>query len=144
MRTNTSSIDTSNETRHADSDLQNLEARSLLNDDQINITVKEIEAAVSTLKRGCSKGADGLNSEHLIHGGPILTLWLRKIFNAIISLEEIPTCFKEGVIVPVYKGKGKDPLLSSTYRGITDNYVDLPLCGKPNSGIPRAYSYTSA
>ena len=85
--------------------LQNLEAKSLLNDDEIldtDITVKEIEAVVSTLKCGHSKGADILNSEHLIHGGPILMLWLRKIFNAIISLEEVPTCFKEGVIIPVY------------------------------------------
>ena len=46
-------------------------------------------------------------------------LWLMKIFNAIISLEEVPTCFKEGVIIPVYKGRGKDPLLASSYRGIT-------------------------
>ena len=46
-------------------------------------------------------------------------LWLMKIFIAIISLEEVPTCFKEGVIIPVYKGRGKDPLLASSYQGIT-------------------------
>ena len=46
-------------------------------------------------------------------------LWLKKIFNAIISLEEVPTCFKEGIVIPVYKGKGKDPLLTSSYHGIT-------------------------
>ena len=66
-----------------------------------------------------SKGADGLNSEHLIYGGPSLILWLKKIFNTIILLEEVPTCFKEGIVTPVYKGKGKDPLLTSSYRGIT-------------------------
>ena len=46
-------------------------------------------------------------------------LWLMKIFNAVISLEEVPTCFKKGIIIPVYKGNGKDPLLASSYRGIT-------------------------
>ena len=48
--------------------------------------------------------------------GPIL--WLKKIFNTIILLEEVPTCFKEGIVTPVYKGKGNDPLLTSRYRGI--------------------------
>ena len=117
-----SSIDASNDTQHADFDLDNLIARSLLNDDQIldtDITVEEIEGAIRTLKRGRSRGADGLNSEHLIYGGPIFMLWLKKIFNAIISLEEVPTCFKEGIVIPVYNGKGKDPLLTSSYRGIT-------------------------
>ena len=46
-----------------------------------------------------------------------------KIFNTIIHLEEIPTCMKEGVIVPVYKGKGKDPLMPESYRGITMSSV---------------------
>ena len=117
-----SAIDTENESQPADSNIYDLEAKSLLNDDQIldtSITLEEIEAAVNTLKLGHSKGADGLNSEHLLYGGPTLMLWLMKIFNAIISLEEVPTCFKEGVIIPVYKGRGKDPLLASSYRGIT-------------------------
>ena len=30
---------------------------------------------------------------------------------------------KEGVIVPVYKGKGKDPLMPESYRGITMSSV---------------------
>ena len=76
------------------------------------------------LKCGRSKVADGLNSEHLIlehliYGGDSLKLWLKKIFNAIVSLEEIPSSFKEGIVIPIYKGKGKDPLLTSSYRGIT-------------------------
>ena len=42
-----------------------------------------------------------------------------KIFNAIISLESVPSCLTEGIVVPVYKGKGKDPLSPSSYHGIT-------------------------
>ena len=99
-----SAIDTENESQPADSNIYDLEAKSLLTDDQIldtSITLEEIEAAVNTLKLGRSKGADGLNSEHLLYGGPTLMLWLMKIFNAVISLEEVPTCFKEGVIILV-------------------------------------------
>lgn len=66
------------------------------------ITVEEIENAIHALKHGRSKGADGLNLEHLIH--------VIKDFNAIISI-----CFKEGIVIPVYKGNGKDPFLTSSY-----------------------------
>ena len=113
-----SNIDASNQTPYANYDIDNLEASSFTHDDQIldiDINVEQIEAAINTLKRGRSKGADGLNSEHLIYGGPSLILWLKKIFNTIILLEEVPTCFKEGIITPVYKGKGKYPLLTSSY-----------------------------
>ena len=41
-----------------------------------------------------------------------MQLWLKKIFNAIICLEQIPSCFKDTIIIPIYKGKGKDPLLT--------------------------------
>ena len=102
--------------------LSMLEADSFTHEDQIldtDIVVEEIEDALKVLKLGRSKGADGLNSEHLLYGGTAVTLWLKKIFNTIISLEEIPSCLKEGVVVPIYKGKGKDPLSTSSYRGIT-------------------------
>ena len=55
-------------------------------------------------------------SEHLLYGGRPICLWLKRIFDTIISNEVIPACLKEGVVVPVYKGKGKD---SSSFRGST-------------------------
>ena len=36
----------------------------------------------------------------------------------MLCMLEVLTCFKEGVIL-VYKGKGKDPRLASSYCGIT-------------------------
>ena len=102
--------------------LINLEMRFNANNNQIldtEITVEEIEKALHTLKLGRSDGTDGLKSEHLLYGGYSLKLWLKKIFNAIIAHEFISPCLKEGVVVPIYKGKGKDPLLPSSYRGIT-------------------------
>ena len=134
-----SAIDTENESQPADSNIYDLEAKSLLNDDQIldtSITLEEIEAAVNTLKLGRSKGADGLNSEHLLYGGPTLMLWPMKIFNAIISLEEVPTCFKEGVIIPVYKGREvptcfKEGVIIPVYKG-----REVPTCFKEGVIIP--------
>ena len=52
-------------------------------------------------------------------GGDTLKLWLKKIFNTIVSLEELPASLNEGLIIPVHKGKGKDPFLPGSYSGIT-------------------------
>ena len=71
------------------------------------------------LKCGKNGGVDGLQPEHIKYGGHSLILWLQRIFNAIIALEDIPPCLKVGVNVPVFKGKGRDPLIPSSYRGIT-------------------------
>ena len=41
----------------------------------IDIIVEEIDATFTALTCGCSKGTDGLNSEHPIYGGDLLKLW---------------------------------------------------------------------
>jgi len=99
-----------------------LEKKSHGNCDDIldsEICAEEIEAALKSMKKGKSGGADGLSPEHLAYGGETLKCWLRKVFNIILSLEEIPDCLKEGILIPIYKKQGKDPLLPSSYRGIT-------------------------
>ena len=83
------------------------------------ITYPEVSAAIKALKLGRSAGPDNLLAEHIKYGGPTLVKWLTKVFNRISVIEEIPSCLKAGLIIPVYKGKGKDPLLPSSYRGIT-------------------------
>ena len=39
--------------------------------------------------------------------------------NLIVTLEVLPDSLKSGVIIPVYKGRGRDPLFPGNYRGIT-------------------------
>ena len=56
---------------------------------------------------------------HLKFSGPVFRIWLCYIYNSICQLECIPQCFKDGVIIPVFKGKGKDPLQTKSYRGIS-------------------------
>ena len=83
------------------------------------ICVEEIENALKTIKLGKSGGLDSLSPEHVVYGGEMLKIWMKKIFNRILTLEELPDCLKEGLVVPIYKKQGKDPLLVSSYRGIT-------------------------
>ena len=42
-----------------------------------------------------------------------------KILNDTVELESLPMVLKKGDVVPVYKGRGKDPMKSDSYRGIT-------------------------
>ena len=102
--------------------LSSMECASFLNEEKIldvEVCVEEIEVALKAMKLGKSCGGDGLDPEHIYYGGEILKVWLKKVFNRIIALEEVPVCLKEGVILLVYKGKGKDPLQMKNYRGIT-------------------------
>ena len=85
----------------------------------VQIKVEEIEGLIKKLKRGKSCGPDGILPEHIIYGGSLLKMWLRKIFNTIVELESIPACLNNAIIVPINKGKGKNPLSTNSYRGIS-------------------------
>ena len=115
----------SSPTNHLDaatSTITDLEDMSFWNKEDIldtQIDVAEIEGGLRTLKLGKSGGIDGLDPEHLYYGGEALKLWLKKIFNRFIALEEVPNSLNEGLVIPVYKKNGKDPHLPGSYRGIT-------------------------
>ena len=104
------------------SQLHQLEAQTYQENDFVldsTIVVEEVEAALAHLKKNSSGGPDELSPQHLSLCGPLFKNWICKIFNTILTLEAIPASFKAGIIVPIYKGKGKDPLLTGSYRGIT-------------------------
>ena len=108
--------------RNAASDVSRIEVTSFLSYDNIldyEILVEEIEGALKTIKLGKSEGVDCLDPEYIYFGGDALKLWLKKTFNRIVSLEKVPDSLNEGLIIPVHKGKGKDPFLPGNYRGIT-------------------------
>ena len=85
----------------------------------VPFTLEEVDGAVRGLKLGKSGGYDHLQPEHLRHGGKLLIVWLQQVCNTIIENEIVPDSFKLGVVSPVYKGNGKDPLDANSYRGIT-------------------------
>ena len=99
-----------------------LHSLSLNNEDyvlDVPITIEEIEGAIAKLKRGKSSGPDGILPEHIIYGGSALRRWLKRIFTTIIDLEAVPPSLLNAITVPIYKGKGKNPLLTNNYRGIS-------------------------
>ncbi len=102
-----------------------LESASYFNPDLIFDTEICVEAAQKALK---SAGPDQLDPKHICKGGEMLKLWLKRIYNTIVSKTGtsilVYLCFKQegilkhGIITPI-KGKGKNPLLTTNYRGIT-------------------------
>ena len=101
---------------------ESLALSSLPNEDHlldVPFSPEEVETVIKHLKKRKSPGLDGLLAEHLQHGGTAVVDWLTHLLNAIVAFEEIPDMLKCGVVVPVYKGGGKDPLNPSNYRGIT-------------------------
>ena len=102
--------------------IKRLEALSYENEEyllDVPFTSDEVARAVHKLKKKKAPGPDGLLVEHLKAGGDAVIIWLRNILNAVVELEVIPDVMKRGVVVPVYKGGGKDPLKIDSYRGIT-------------------------
>ena len=100
------------------SDVEYMEAMSHGFEDFIldyPISIEETEIAVKKLKTR-SGGADGLLAEHLKHGGHVLTLWLKRIFNLehleqdmasdrMRSVLEICTCAL--LNITLYSGRGR-------------------------------------
>ena len=74
--------------------------------------------AIKSIKNGKSSGFDDITAEHIKHGGAMLIELLVCVFNSVTVNEEIPPCFKKGVIIPIPKGK-KDATQMNNNRGIT-------------------------
>ena len=89
----------------------------------VPFSIEEVEHTVYKMKLKKSAGPDNLTAEHLKFGGQSIIIWLTEIFNSVVDVEQIPTCLKLGITIPVYKGGGKDPLNVNSYRGITLNSV---------------------
>ena len=85
----------------------------------VPFTSEEVDSVLKKLKLGKAAGHDGVQAEHLKCGGLILRDWILQICNAITELEHVPDSLKIGIITPLYKGGGKDPLDTHSYRGVT-------------------------
>ena len=102
--------------------VESLEMQSYINEEFLLedlFSVDEISGAVTRLKVRKVPGPDRLMAEHLKAGGEAVVIWLTWILNAVMKLEAIPEVLKRGIIVPVYKGGGKDPMRTDSYTGIT-------------------------
>ena len=93
----------------------------------VPVQVEEIEGAIKSLPNDKAAGFDGVMSDYLKFGGESLNIWIVQIFNPIISLECIHASFKKANITSAYKGKGRDPLNTNSYRGIEVSMVSSKL-----------------
>ena len=82
------------------------------------ITELEILVAIDKLKKGKTTDEGGLYAEYFHLLKHQISVTLTNLFNAILRSGRIPNCFQMGVVTPVFK-KGKDPLLTTNYSGIT-------------------------
>ena len=107
--------------------MASLELKSIWNEEgllDIPFSLEEVKGAITKLKRKKAAGPDGVVAEHLIAGGDAVSLWLKGILNAVIEMEKIPAVLKCGVVVPVYKGGGRDPLEHKQLQGCDADICD--------------------
>jgi hypothetical protein len=82
-------------------------------------TCAEITGKLSSLPKGKAPGVDLITYEHVKNGGEVLTQCITNLFNAIIQFTQVPHGFKQGLLIPLYKGGGKPRNNKHSYRGIT-------------------------
>jgi hypothetical protein len=84
-----------------------------------DVTYEEVRSAIKKLKKQKAPGYDRIQNEHILYGGDNLVKLLAKMFNAILKLEYIPSQWRTGTIIPIFKGKGKNETQIDSYRPVT-------------------------
>ena len=82
-------------------------------------SLKEICKAIGKLHLRKASGEDSISSEHIKYGGENLKVALTLVFNHVVKFEYVPSNFKVGIQIPLYKGKTLCSLSTDSYRGIT-------------------------
>ena len=80
-------------------------------------TEEEVDRAMKRMKRHKGQGVDGITSDIIKLGGPIVLTYLTNIFNNILKTKQIPDTWHEAKIVILFK-KG-DPKDIKNYRPIS-------------------------
>ena len=84
------------------------------------VTADQVAGLLRRLPRGKVPGADGVASEHLVHGcSPTLLSALARLLSACLTACNVPAAFAESVIVPLLKKSQLDPSQMDNYRPIS-------------------------
>jgi hypothetical protein len=81
-------------------------------------TLTEVTSAIRRLKNGKAAGPDGITPELLKFAETPISIALHQLFVRVWASGKVPAEWKEGVIVPLYKGKGSHTVCSN-YRPIS-------------------------
>lgn len=92
---------------------------SLNVDDSVSFTPEDIQALVQGLPKKKATGPDSISMEHLIYAPTRLFSTLASLYNGIIRCRHVPVSFTCSLIIPLFKGGGKDPSSPNSYRGIS-------------------------
>jgi len=68
-------------------------------------TVEEIRAAIVKLKNGRAAGLDGIAPELFRHAADPISHGLHSLFAKIWRSGRVPADWRDGFIIPLYKGK---------------------------------------
>jgi hypothetical protein len=71
------------------------------------------------LKKKKCPGWDHISTEHLVYGGDIVVKVITCIFNHLRATFYIPSHFKKGIRIPIFKGGNKDKHNKDDHRTIT-------------------------
>ena len=82
-------------------------------------TIQEVALVTKLLPKGKSPGHDGILYEHIIRAKQPIDMALTALFNSVLNFEEIPGQWKTSLLIPLYKGKGKDKSDPSSYRPVS-------------------------
>ena len=80
-------------------------------------TEEEVERAIKRMKRHKAQGMDGITSDIIKLGRPVVLTYLTNIFNNILKTKQIPDSWHEAKIVVLFK-KG-DPKDIKNYRPVS-------------------------
>ena len=82
----------------------------------LNISEEETETALKGMKSGKAVGADEISAEAWKCIGNFGTNILCNLFNSIMNTEQIPSAWRQSILIPMFKGKG-DIQECKNYRG---------------------------
>lgn len=83
-------------------------------------TREEISSSIRSLNKDKACGPDGIFAEHLLFADPPSSVRLLEIvFAKVYETEKYPRHFKQGIVLPLFKGGRKNKLDMNNYRDIT-------------------------
>lgn len=89
-------------------------------------TAQEVKEAIWKMKPDRAPGLDGITAKMLRIAWPVISDSITDLYEKCLKIARFPNCWKTANLVIIPKGKGKNPLLTGSYRPISL----LPTLGK--------------
>ena len=83
------------------------------------ITAEDVIKQLKTLKKRKPPGVDKVQKEQIIYGGRTLIQCLSNSYSAMLTYKYIPSIWKTGIIIPIYKRGLKSKVDPNSYRVIS-------------------------